>query len=339
MKNFTTLTLLFAFLCVGSANAQNDTLLWEDFEFPFLVDGTDTSSYIIIDFPQGESLYPFWVNFDGDGLADGSGADRDFEWFRSLGFADQDSTNVVMASNSWLSGGDLVSHNWLISHRVSITDDQAMLYWKSAPFQTPRYVDGYYVLLSTESNEENDFTDTLAVFREFDGPNTTDIEDTTTYAFTPGMIHTAVELDTADITRARGVLQQWSASLAAYEGQDVYIAIYHGCHDDNLISVDDILILGTGAVGIDDVEDFELGVYPNPATSVVNVGFRIASSSRVWTELLDMSGKKIDGRNPVTLLPGDHKLQLNVEAVAAGNYMFNLHVNGQVISKQISINH
>ena len=339
MKNFTLLTLLMALIGLGTANAQNDTILWEDFEFPFLVDGTDTSDYILIDFPQGESLYPYWVNFDGDGLADGSGADRSFEWFRALGFADQDSTNVVMASNSWLSGGDLVSHNWLISHRVSITDAQATLYWKSAPFQTPRYVDGYYVLLSSASNEENDFTDTLAVFREFDGPNTTDIEDTTTYAFTPGIVHTAVELDTADITRARGVLQQWSVSLAGYAGQDVYIAMYHGCHDDNLISVDDILILGTGSVGIEDEEKFELGVYPNPASSIVNVGFRITSTSRVWTELVDLSGKKLDGRNPAMYMPGDHTLQLNVDHIASGNYLFNLHVNDRVISKQISINH
>jgi hypothetical protein len=339
MKNFTLFTLLIAMVGFGTANAQNDTLLWEDFEFPFLVDGTDTSDYIVIDFPQGESLYPFWVNFDGDGLADGSGADRDFEWFRALGFADQDSTNVVMASNSWLSGGDLISHNWLISHRVSVTDDQAMLYWKSAPFQTPRYVDGYYVLVSTDGNEENNFTDTIAVFREFDGPNTTDNEDTLTYAFTSGIVHTEVEIDTADLTRSRGVLQQWSASLAAYDGQDIYVAMYHGCHDDNLLSVDDILVLGTGSVGIDDVEEFELGVYPNPASSTVNVGFRIFATSRIWTELVDMSGKKVSGRNPVMLMPGDHKLELNVDQIESGNYLFNLHVNDRVISKQISISH
>ncbi|MBP9151938.1 MAG: choice-of-anchor J domain-containing protein, partial [Flavobacteriales bacterium] len=176
----TYLFVLLAQLIIGSVNAQNDTLLWENFE-------AETLDYIVIDYPTGEpNYYPTWLNFDVDGIADGSGSDRPEEWFVAFGFADVDSSNTVLASNSWLQGVGDVVENWLISPRLHIQDNLANLYWKSAPYQLPRYLDGYKVLVSTTDNLETSFTDTLAVFAEFNGALTTDIEDTATYVFTQG---------------------------------------------------------------------------------------------------------------------------------------------------------
>ncbi|MCB9191823.1 MAG: hypothetical protein H6602_09185 [Flavobacteriales bacterium] len=96
MKNLYLTLIALAFS--GIAFSQNDTLLWEDFE-------AETIDYILNDYPNGDPNYhPNYLNFDVDGVPDGSGSDRPDEWFLSFGFADVDSTNTVLASNSWLQG-------------------------------------------------------------------------------------------------------------------------------------------------------------------------------------------------------------------------------------------
>lgn len=322
MKN--TYLLIALFLAFSTANAQNDTLLWEDFE-------AETIDYILNDYPNGvPNLYPEYLNFDIDGIPDGSGSDRPDEWFLSFGFADVDSSNTVLASNSWLQGETNGAENWLILPRIHIQDNQAMLYWKSAPFQLPRYMDGYQVLVSTASNIETDFLDTLAVFAEFDGGLTTNIEDTSTYVFTEGIMHTEIEYDSTDVTRHGGVLQQWSASLADYQGQNIFIAFRHRSDDDNLISIDDLLVLGTGAVGIEDAEAVTgLKVYPNPVSSAesITVDYTLTELSKVSYEVLTIDGRSVLIGAGHTQLAGPQRTTIEVKGLSVGSYLLKLDVN------------
>lgn len=332
MKYIYTL-ILFAASATFSFS-QNDTLLWEDFE-------AENIDYILDDFPNGDpNLYPDYLNFDVDGENDGSGADRPGEWFLSLGFADVDSTNTVLASNSWLQGEVDGAENWLILPRIHIQDNQANLYWKSAPFQLPRYMDGYQVLVSTETNIETDFTDTLAVFAEFNGALTTDIEDTATYVFTNGIMHTDLEYDSTDVTRHTGVLQQWSASLADYAGQDIFIAFRHRSDDDNLISIDDLLVLGTGSVGVEEVAELdELTVYPNPvqAGGAVTLEYALNRSSNVMVDVYALNGERLLTRKGHRQLTGSHRMNLDLTALASGNYLIALTINEKIVTKKILV--
>jgi hypothetical protein len=323
--------LAVLFLAFSSVSAQNDTLLWEDFE-------SETIDYILNDYPNGTpNLFPEYLNFDIDGIPDGSGSDRPDEWFLSFGFADVDSTNTVLASNSWLQGEADGAENWLILPRIYIQDDQATLYWKSAPFQIPRYLDGYQVLVSTASNIETDFTDTLAVFAEFDGNLTADFEDTATYVFTEGIMHTEIELDPADFTRNGGVLQQWSASLADYQGQEIFIAFRHRSDDDNLISIDDLLVLGTGSVGVLELQHLsDLSVYPNPCvrSSPINLAYSLNSVSTVSYSVSSLEGREIFNINGHTQLPGSYRTELNLDQLSQGVYVLTVSVNEEKVSRQ-----
>ena len=330
--------LLIAILFIAelSANAQNDTLLWENFE-------AETIDYIELDYPSGDAnLYPTWLNFDIDGIGDGSGAspERPGEWFLSLGFADVDSTNTVLASNSWLSGDADGAENWLISPRVHIQDNQANLFWKSAPFQLPRYIDGYQVLVSTTNNLETNFTDTLAVFASFDGDLTTNIEDTLTYVFTEGIMHTEIQVDEADRTRHTGVLQQWEASLAAYQGMDIFVAFRHRSDDDNLISIDEILILGTGTVGIDDnSEEFTFNVYPNPALGAesVTIDYALVETGNVSYSITSLDGRVVLNESGHVQMTGQHRTTLDVSDLAIGTYLVQVFVNDSAYTERLVI--
>lgn len=331
------LTFFALTLLVFQGLAQSDTLLWEDFE-------AETIDYIVIDFPTGDpNLYPTWLNFDVDGVGDGSGSDRPGEWFLSYGFADVDSANTVLASSSWLEGTVDGADNWLISPRIHIQDNLAMLHWKSAPYQLPRYMDGYQVLISTTDNVETSFTDTVAVFAEFDGHETTNIEDTATYVFTDGIMHTEMETDSADFTRNRGVLQQWQASLEAYEGQDIFIAFRHRSDDDNLISIDDILVTGTGHVGINEATTGvdKVCLYPNPATTAdqVLLSYTLAQTASVSYEIFSEDGKMVVNSSGHTQLAGVHRTNVDVSRLSSGNYFVSLLVNDKRHMEQLIIVH
>lgn len=324
-------TLFLSIFLSSLAIAQSDTLLWEDFE-------SETIDYILNDYPTGDAnLYPEYLNFDIDGVADGSGADRPDEWFLAFGFADVDSTNTVLASNSWLTGFVDGAENWLITPRIHIQDAQANLYWKSAPFQLPRYMDGYQVLVSTESNIETDFLDTLAVFAEFEGALTADIEDTATYVFSPGTMHTELQYDSADVTRHTGVLQQWSASLANYEGENIFIAFRHQSDDDNLISIDDILVLGTGSVGVDEIEEVsEFRLYPNPVSSGdgVTVDYSLATGTDISYSIQTIDGREVISENGHLQLAGRHSTKIDLQQLNAGTYIFMLKANDTILTER-----
>ncbi len=324
--------LFISFMALG-AKAQNDTLLWENFE-----DTLAGFDHIVVGiFGDQIDNQTQWLNVDWDGINDAN--DRPNEWFISLGYADVDSNNVVMGSSSWLAGEVDGSDNWLVTPRIWIADNQATLHWKSAPFQLPRYMDGYQVLVSTGGLEDFEFTDTLAVFAEFDGNNTIDIEDTTTYVFTDGIMHTSIEPDTADPTRNAGILQQWTRSLAAYEGQSIYIAFRHRSDDDNLISVDDILVLGTGSVGTEEIDGGTAGVtvFPNPATDKIQLGYTLNNTSIVEIEIHNQEGKLVERVYKGASIKGAYQINHNVGNYAAGNYFITVRAGEKIATQKFVI--
>jgi hypothetical protein len=337
-KIFTSISLIIA--TVFSGSAQNDTLLFENFQ-------GDSIDYILTGFPTEDNLWPDWVNYDLDGLADQSGSDRPDEWFLALAWAEQDtnymplmysdSDNVVIASNSWTLDAANPVLNYLVLPKIFISDDQAVLRWKSAPFQTPRYVDGYHVLVSVGGNEDYEFTDTLATFAEF--LDATDLEDTNTYTFSEGIRHTLVEIDPADITRQRGVLQEWEVSLADYEGMSIHVCFLHRCFDDNLIGLDDILVLGTGNVGINDkpANEITLALNPNPAKDIMQVNYYLNKTAPVTSYVYDINGKLIESKNRGMQLAGNQQFSYNTTNLEAGSYFFTLDTGKEKITQQFVV--
>lgn len=318
IRKFTLLSITF--FAALAAKAQNDTLLYESFEF-------DMSTYLVST-PSGTDNETNWVNFDLDGFADASGGTnaRAPEWFQILGFADADSANVVMAANSWTSPADKVS-NWLMTPVIYINDDNATLSWKSAPFQTPRYVDGYTLLISTRTNNETDFTDTLFTAAEFVSQSSS-LPDSTysriTFAPANAFIHgkdgSYIEYH-GDSLRFTGVLQPFSVSLAQYAGQHIFVAFVHNSTDDNLISIDDILVMGTAVAAVNDVKaDISLKLFPNPASGTVNISYTLTNASPVFFDMYDMNGKLV-GTTANGLRPaGEHTASFNIDGVARGYY-------------------
>ena len=328
MKKIITTTLC-SFLAVWSL-AQNDTLLYENFD----QDPSGNTNFLTGFQPPAAVNDPNWYNWDQDALPDMSTqGNRPGEWFwQSGGFADVDTLDGCMASNSWTLAPTTPVENYLITPALDIIDANAVAHWASASFQTPRYLDGYRVMVSTTNNDLNSFTDTLFMAAEMTGwinqPNDPPDSSFASFFFGPpgtyiqGFDGTFVEYQ-GDSLRLRGVQKPFSASLAAYSGQMIYIAFIHYTFDDNLLSLDDILVTGTSAIGVNELDrdPLKLYAYPNPAVSYTMLNFTVDKASNVTLKVTDVLGKEVMKRE-ISGVSGKYSLPLSVDGYSAGTYFY-----------------
>jgi hypothetical protein len=324
-----------------SAQVGGDTLLWEDFN-------TDPSTRVIIGTPSGTFNDTAWYTLDNDLLPDGSASGRPDEWFWSAAYSDNDTINNpgVMGSNSWTNDAVTPVSNWLITPALVIADTAADLHWKSAPRQTPRYLDGYMVLVSTGTNDITQFTDTLFVASEYTSLDVPANQNSfAAYTFTPsnGFVHgmdgTFTEFDpAADSSRLIGRLRPFEVDLSMYAGQTIYIAFLHNSIDDNLISVDDIRVEGTDVTGIEELATtIPMHVFPNPANEMVRVNYTLPAESDVLVNIYSMDGKVVRSEDQGTRQAGSNSATLDVRDLAPGVYLVSIQTEEGISSRRIVV--
>lgn len=351
MASIYKLFVLLLLVCPLAINAQEDTLIFKDFQ-------DQQIDPDVISFPEGTEEN--WVNFDEDFFEDANSRPQD--WYISVDQAQlvlSDSiapadTNFVLSSSSWLQGFLDGNRNWLMTPPIEIVDDQATFHWKSAPFQGPRYCDGYSVLVSTGGNFPSDYTDTLFRAQQMVPPLPSGAADpeanafnVDSFLFAPagGYLHADRFTLTDFFTLADSVdnfytclLEPHSVSLSAYEGETIRITIVHDSDDDNLIFVDDLLLLGTdpsSSVKAAPADDIRLVTYPNPVTNFLNMLFRLDRPAQVSLTLFDQSGRQLKSIAATEYASGEHSLRLNVNAMPAGAYSLVLYVDGVAYTRQI----
>lgn len=309
------ITLLCA-LVPAFGFSQSDTLLYENF------DVDPTAAYALV----SSGTDAGWVDFDVDGIPDANARPGNWYW-SAAGFSSLDVTGTLLSS-SWLNPTGQAL-NYLITPPLSIVDGSAVLNWKAAPYQTPLYLDGYKVLVSTTNNFEPSFTDTLWVAAEYEaGSGTTNGFNFSLYTFSPGFIHGSdtafIEFDT-DSSRFLGVMRPFSVSLAAYSGQTIYIAFLHDAFDDNIIGIDDILVTGNSVVGIQDKQDAGvISLGPNPTAGNLVLKYNLPGTSQVKVNIFDEKGALIKSFEKGMLLAGDQQSDINVSELSNGKYLLQL---------------
>lgn len=330
-------------------NGQMDTLLFEGFQ------GNWEERYIEFydDVVYGNDST--WINIDADGAPN---AQNDFQnWYIDLAFESPDSipaadSNFVAASVSWMADPNAQNLNWMILPPVRVVDGQATLHWKSAPFQGPRYLDGYTVLLSATEVDPffGTYTDTLFRAAQMLTPlpdGASDINDDAlqvdSFLWSPGYIHadrfTLTEYYTWDsISNAFDpLLEPHSVSLAAYAGQTVYIAFLHDSFDDNILSIDDILVMGNLVSPAEEPEglDIRLVAYPNPVDNFLNVLFRLDAPANVRAGLFDLNGRQALSMASHGRLGGEQSLRIDLRRLPAGAYNLVLDIEGQQFMRKV----
>ncbi|MDF2436753.1 MAG: hypothetical protein K0Q95_1129 [Bacteroidota bacterium] len=348
MKKIYLLAFSFIALSAMESKAQTlDTLVYESFNYQYFYDDLvdDVAP------PPGVSSDILWYSYDQDQKDDGSGAGFSGGWQALFPFSDVDTTdldmdgandNTVLGANSWFTPFGVAS-NWLITPSYVIRAGD-MLYWKSAPRQTPRYMDGYKVKISTTTNDDNAFTTTL-----FSGAEMTALGADTnyaTYTFSSGFVHgqdgtyiDVVEDPNAATIAHRGQLRPFSVDLSPYVGQEVFFAFHHNSNDDYLISIDDFMIRRTvtGVESSSVSNELSLNVFPNPSVDVAQVNYNLPSSSNVTITVYDVTGKVISVENKGNQSAGRNFTMINTSVLANGFYTVTVQTDATRISAKMIV--
>lgn len=91
----------------------------------------------------------------------------------------------------------------------------------------------------------------------------------------------------------------------------------------------------TGALGMDELATIAMNVYPNPASSEVNVSFE-ATNNDYAVALMDLQGRVIATKN-MTNLNGTQVVSFSTENVAKGSYIVTVTVEGLTTTKNVVI--
>ncbi|MFK7947595.1 MAG: T9SS type A sorting domain-containing protein [Saprospiraceae bacterium] len=342
---------LMCFLWLATMNlaAQNDTLVHEDFLTPFDNMPFDYGSSDGVSNSLSASS-AFWVNYDADGIPTVGNAVSKAWYWDSLDFVGDNLG--VLKSQSWLEGLSPDNRNWLILPAIQVVDANAILSWKSAPYQGPAYLDGYTVLVSTTGRDVHStttFTDTLFHAAEMDSiinANSLDLND---YVFSEGYVHannytdatafihpgeTAAFPDTK--TFNLGQLESHTVDLAAYSGRTIYIAFLHDSQNDNTLELDDILVTGTTPIVSTNKISEEIGleVFPNPVHDYVMLSYDVVDIADISIQVFDMQGRLMQVYNNVSNDIGKNQHRINVSTFPTGSYNIVINTDEQRLSKR-----
>ena len=123
-------------------------------------------------------------------------------------------------------------------------------------------------------------------------------------------------------------------SLAAFTGQaEVFVKYVGTSNYGNNMYIDNINI--SSATSLSENELVSLNVYPNPASTEVNVSFE-AKNADYSVKLVDLQGRVIANQN-LTNLNGTQVISIPTENVAKGSYIVSITSNGMTSTKSVVI--
>lgn len=282
-------------------SAQNDTLLFEEFE------------------NVGNFLPGLWDAEDEDNESTATNAPK--SWYIDLfnnGGTDGDET--VAKSVSWLENPDENNRNWLFSPSIIIGVNGATLSWKSAPAQVGLFQDGYKVLVSTTNKNLSSFTETIFVASEYDNA---------TGGFTDGDVTQSASTPNPESKSFDyGKFESFTTDLSDFAGDTIYIAFLHDSQNDNFLGIDDVLVLNnniTSTKNFNFLSKFEIS--PNPSSDFVNISTFFTQKISPKAILSDINGKvikNIDFKNTSTI-----NTQFDLRELRSGVYFITISADGQ----------
>ena len=267
-----------------------------------LTSGTANASVQVMgradDCSQAFSL-PFSEDFESELSACWTNIDNDGDGYSWMSITDFNgnlsahSGENAYISESYNSAGALTPDNWLITPAINIPSSGAHVGWWVAAQDADYPADHYEVKVSTGGTTPADFTTT---------------------------IHTET-LASAD----------WShraANLDAFTGQTVRIAFVHNnCTDMFIMKIDDVEV--SEGYGINEVEEYLVSIYPNPANSVINVN---ATSNISNVEVYTIAGQKVGN-----FTANSNTTTISTANLTSGLYLMKIHTENGVINKKFSV--
>jgi len=235
--------------------------------------------------------------------------------------------STMAISMSWLEGFAPGNSNWLFSPAIEVNSDDFTFAWAATPSQGNLYMDGYRVVLSTTDADPESFTEELAVYAQNIGDDVT--------MFSDGIMHDSWNGDeTSQAAAANGILIHRELDLSAYNGQTVYVAIHHNSDDDAFLLVDYIKAGPAGDItAVDEVvgETFEVNVFPNPTSDVVQFSITSGQTKASSIEIVNQTGQVVF--NQAIQNDNSSNLTVDVSSLPAGIYFGRVNFGRNIVEK------
>jgi hypothetical protein len=110
-----------------------------------------------------------------------------------------------------------------------------------------------------------------------------------------------------------------------YDGSSDYETLPAGANVNETVGVEELASTSS------------FGVYPNPATSITNVNYTLASEAVVTIEVINMLGERVVSMNKGTQQAGTYNNQIDFSNLNAGIYMVNFNVDGVVSTTRLTV--
>ncbi len=244
------------------------------------------------------SSYPYTEDFETYFVPDcwtSNDADGDgYDWSALASYGHNGS--ICATSASYINGvGALTPDNYLITRQFNINNANLALKFWVAPLDPGYPAEVYSVMVSTTGTAVADFT---TVFSD-----------------------TLAEADSAFVEKM--------VSLAAYNGQNIYIAFRHfNCTDNYFLLLDDVSISVEAGISELDINS-SVNVYPNPVQNVLS----IESAKQILSvNILNPVGQLV-----LSETPNVNSYKLNTANLKAGVYFVQVQTAKGIVTKKINV--
>jgi len=120
--------------------------------------------------------------------------------------------------------------------------------------------------------------------------------------------------------------------LKLYDGDEIFAYI-----TDELNDLVNITFHSMRGVGINEITDNEVNIFPNPAHANTNISFKLDQQSEVQVEVYSLVGALVYETPLHTQNSGEHTIQINTTSLEEGVYFVNLKINENIITKKITV--
>ncbi len=128
----------------------------------------------------------------------------------------------------------------------------------------------------------------------------------------------------------------WSAS--AESNNDENTLIIHDARVANLFLQEFMARLEETTLSVNDLDQMNFKMYPNPAQSQAHVQFSLESSKTILLQVFDLSGKRLSSDQFVAV-SGENRREINTAQLANGAYVVAIQFDEQITFQKLIVKH
>lgn len=128
-----------------------------------------------------------------------------------------------------------------------------------------------------------------------------------------------------------------SVSLKDFAGKEVIVRLRATPGTGGSILWIDEITLGDNIVGVSEINNNDLSVYPNPFSDVINVQLDLTNNAEVAINVYDALGRVVSSVSAKEYAAGPHNVTVNTGSLENGVYVVRLESNNEVLNQEVMI--